>query len=87
MKTEFFECECMSDEHTLKFVYDKEDNALYTTIFLNQYRNIFKRLWIAIKYIFGYKSKYGHWDCFSLRSDDVKRLKSVLNHVKPIGMK
>lgn len=31
----FFECKCGSDEHTLRFILDREDNCIYTTIFLN----------------------------------------------------
>jgi hypothetical protein len=48
-------------------VYDPEDNELYTSVFLNQYQNVFKRVWIALKYVFGYRCKYGHWDCFIMR--------------------
>ena len=81
MTTEFFECACHSDEHTLKFGYDPEDNELYTSVFLNQYQNVFKRVWIALKYVFGYKCKYGHWDCFIMRAEDGERLKSLLDRL------
>lgn len=78
MKTEYFECACFSDEHVLKFICDEEDNELYCSIFLNQYRSIFKRVWIAIKYIFNYKCKYGHWDNWIFRQEDSERLKELL---------
>ncbi len=81
-ETEFFECKCYSDEHTLKFIYDEERNEIYTSIFLNQYRNIFKRINVAIKYIFGYKCKYGHWDVWILINDDSKRLIELLKKIK-----
>ena len=77
----FFECVCHSDEHILRFMYDKDDNQFYTTIFLNQYRNIFKRIWIAIKYIFGYKCKYGHWDQWILKYEEVDRMKKLLDKI------
>lgn len=77
----YFECECGSPEHTLVFRYNEEDNELYTMVFLNQYRNIFKRIWVAIKYIFGYKSKYGDWDCFVLRPEDKDRLIRLIGHL------
>jgi hypothetical protein len=79
MPTEFFECACYSDEHTLKFSYDPEDNELYTTVFLNQYRNVFKRVWVALKYVFGYRCKYGDWDCFIMRPEDGERLAAMLD--------
>ena len=74
-------CACHSDEHTLKFGYDPEDNELYTSVFLNHYQNVFKRVWIALKYVFGYKCKYGHWDCFIMRAEDGERLKSLLDRL------
>ena len=78
-KFHYFECQCYSDEHTLKFTLDDEDEPyLVTSIFLNQYRSIFKRVWVAIKYIFGYTCKYGHWDCWELRPEDSKRLMALL---------
>jgi len=33
------------------------------------------RLWLAIKYIFGYKSRYGNWDSTIIKIDDVKRIR------------
>lgn len=77
--TEFFECECGADEHTLRFVFDTEDDyCIYTSIFLNDWRPWYKRWWVAIKYALGYKCKYGHWDSWILKSEDAKRLKSML---------
>lgn len=78
----YFECQCHSPEHTLKFVYDSENKELYSEIFLNQYRNFFKRSWVAIKYIFGYKCKYGHFDCFIFKNDDIVKFKNLLEKIK-----
>jgi len=77
--THYFECECGADEHTLRFVLDKgpEDPCVYTSIFLYQYRPWWKRIWVGIKYIFGYKSKYGHWGGWELQDEDVKRLRDM----------
>lgn len=80
----FFECKCGSDEHTLRFTLDKEDKEIYTSIFLNNYLNIFKRLFVAIKYIFGYKCKYGHWDCWVMRDEDIQKLSDMLDNYKSI---
>jgi len=79
---EHFDCICFSNEHTLRFVYIEEYNELYLDVYLHQYRNIFKRVWVAIKYVFGYKSKYGHWDWWSLRPEDTKRMIELLEQVK-----
>lgn len=77
MEDEYFECACHSDEHRLVFSYDPDDDYpdVFASMFINQYEGFFKRIWIAIKYIFGYKCKYGHFDCFMLKSkEDAGRL-------------
>ena len=81
METIYFECQCESPEHTLRFVYDPDYNELYTEVLLSQYRNIFKRIWTAIKYIFGYECRYGHFDCWMLKVEDCNGIKDLLNKV------
>lgn len=78
MKREYFECECFSDEHTLTFTLDPDDGELYTSVFLKQWHPWYARLWIAIKYLFGYKCKYGHWGTWILREEDSQRLADLL---------
>jgi len=80
----FFECRCGSDEHTLRFVLDKEDNEIYVSIFLNKYQNIFKRICVAIKYVFGYKCKFGHWDNWIMCNEDIDKLQKMINDFKNI---
>ncbi len=89
MQTEYFDCTCSSSEHTLRFCYFKpykgkdftEDAELYAEIHLNQYRNIFKRIWVAIKYVFGYKCRYGHWDVWTLNQKDCERLRNLVDKI------
>ena len=75
----FFECDCHSDEHTLKFTFDQEENELHTSVFLHQYRGFWRRLWVAVRYVCGYKSRFGHWDCFILRAEDAPRLRALVD--------
>jgi hypothetical protein len=43
-------------------------------------------MWTAIKYIFGYKSNCGHWDCWLLDSRDTAGLIDMLQeHQKRLG--
>jgi hypothetical protein len=39
-------------------------------------------MWVAIKYVFGYTCKYGHWDCFIMQPKDAQRLKDMLGKLK-----
>jgi len=90
--TEHFECQCSSDEHTLKFTLDEttgdfDDLEIWTSVFLNQYRPWWKRLWVAVRYIFGYKSRYGDWDCFIMRGEDIDRMMKMLQKYKDLEAK
>ncbi len=73
----FFECACGSDEHTIRFILDYEDGDLYTSVYLNQYRSWWKTAWVGIRYIFGYKCRYGDWDCWMLDASDAVRLRDM----------
>lgn len=84
-RTEFFECSCNNDEHTLRLVLDREENEIYASVFLNQYRSWYKKIWVGIRYIFGYKCKYGHWDVWTLKPEDAERLKSMLNELDKVN--
>jgi len=79
--THYFECKCGSSEHTLRFVLDKDDKEIYTEVYLNQWRSFPKRLWLGIKYIFGYKCRYGNWDCWELHENDIERLRDMCNEL------
>jgi hypothetical protein len=61
----YFECSCHSPEHLVKFSFyneETDEGDLYLSTFLNPEYRWYKRVWVAIKYIFGYKCKYGHFD-------------------------
>lgn len=85
LETFYFECDCLSDEHLLKFVlmsdsYKKDEiPELSTSVYLNQYRRWYKRFWVGLKYIFGYKSKYGEWDCWNLVPEQAEKMIVMLN--------
>jgi len=80
-ETEIMICDCNSIEHQAKFYYWKEDNydVLGILIHLMTHRSIFKRIWYAIKYIFGYKSRFGAWDEFLMSENNRDDLKKFLN--------
>ena len=77
----YFDCRCWSHEHTLRFNMDVDevDQTLFTSIFLNDWDRWYKRVWYALKYVFGFKCAYGHWDCWSLDQHDVKKLRGMLD--------
>ena len=86
----YFDCDCKGSEHTLKFIFDhapESDNLdwppeLWTEIYLHDWRGFCKRCWVGLKYIFGYKCKYGHWDTWLLDPKDCDRLFELLEKFK-----
>lgn len=77
METKYFECQCHTPEHTIHFTID-DDGEVYASVFLHQYRSFYHRLWIAVKYVFGYKCQFGHWDNTVFKSEDLTKLKEVV---------
>jgi len=71
-------CECSSIEHTLRFMHNKESGEIYTEVFLWKHKFL-KRLWVGIKYIFGYKCQYGHWDCTMMYHKETIKLRDYLD--------
>jgi len=83
MKKDYFECDCGTDEHRFCVTSEPQDEyfppQLYFHFQLSQYKNVLERMLVAAKYIFGFKSKYGHWDTISISEDDTNRLFILLH--------
>lgn len=75
-----FCCSCYSDEHMLRFCYIPDDDysEVCASVMLSEYGGFWRRVWRAIKYAFGYRCKYGHFDSFILREKDLDALVSLL---------
>lgn len=79
---ELFICQCYSPEHQLIFSYFPEDENVYVSVHLIPEYRLWKRIWMAIKYIFGYRSCYGHFDEFIFKKSDAEKLQKVVDHLK-----
>ena len=77
-------CECSSEEHQLIVRWDDEDNEVYVSVHLANYMGFWKRLWHAVKYVFGYKCRYGAFDEVILRKEDSENLQKVVNHLRSV---
>jgi len=78
MKTVWFDCDCKSAEHAIRFVFDEKDGDLWLDVHLNHYFGFFKRCIHAIKYVFGYKCQYGNFDVWCLDKKDTQKLIDLL---------
>ena len=76
-----YECECSSDEHTIKFKFfldESMDPKIYVSVHLSNQKGFFNRLIQGVKYIFGHKSKYGNFDEFIFKKEDLDDLKTLI---------
>lgn len=80
----YFECQCQHPEHRLVVVTSKfegEPSFLTFETFLSN-GTFLERLWTGVKYIFGFKSKYGHFGEFILDPNNTQELIDVLEQFK-----
>ena len=81
---EYMECKCMSPEHLVRFHLDTVDGDLCLDFHLDTYLPWYKRAWRGLKYLFGYKSKYGDFDELLFKEDDLVKLQEILKYQKEI---
>jgi len=76
-------CSCGSPEHQFILTYwpgyGGDEDELYMEPHLITWENIFRRLWTAIRYVFGYRCKYGHWDCVLISKDKAQEMRGFLD--------
>lgn len=85
MEHHYIECACDSGEHTLRITSDPGDEflPLWLEIHLVQYRAWYARIWVAVRYVFGYRSKYGSFDTVCLDAEQAERLIGVIRQAYP----
>ena len=83
MEQEFFIYQCNSPEHQLIFTHfsDEVGGDIYVLVHLKP-DSLWKRIRNAIKYIFGYRSKYGDFDEFIFKKEDANKLQAVVDYLK-----
>ncbi|NJL70653.1 MAG: hypothetical protein HC888_03055 [Candidatus Competibacteraceae bacterium] len=84
----FFNCECGCVSHSFNFSYMKpddssDDNVVYCSIFLYQYRNFWQRIPQAFNIALGKTVKNGCYDCVNVRSKDCDKMIVMLDRLSP----
>jgi hypothetical protein len=87
----YLECDCNCTEHTLRFTryfgLDDFDRYLEVDIYLVHYMSFLRRAWHGIRYIFGYKCKYGAFDNVLLNKKSVEKLRDLCTeHLKALNL-
>lgn len=80
---EFLICKCHSLDHMIVFTWwgDDEEKEVYVEIHLSPL-GFWERLKHAIKYVFGYRSRYGDFDSIIIREEDAPKLEKVVEYLK-----
>jgi hypothetical protein len=82
MNREIIICDCNSLDHQIVIWWDEEDKLIYAYIHLVSRKNFFQRLGHAIKYVFGYKSRFGAWDEFIFSEEAEESLQKYLENAR-----
>jgi hypothetical protein len=75
-------CECHSPEHQFIIIKDAEDQDVWLEIHLSKKSGFFNRLWIGLKYAFGYRSKYGDFGSILISLEDQAKIVQLLQNTK-----
>lgn len=81
----YYECQCYSSEHLIKLAYHSKDKTLeleeevFLSVHLHSSDNSWSRLKRAIKYVLGYKCKYGAWDEVILKRSDIREIHEIFS--------
>ena len=84
-KEDILICQCNSPEHQMFIRYwtdDKpEEKEVYASVHLTMFP-WYKRIWHAIKYVFGHRSIYGDFDEFIFRPEDYQKIQDIADYLK-----
>ncbi len=81
-------CACSSAEHQVILNYFKDDTDPFVYVHIHLATLPFwDRVKNALKYIVGYKCRYGAFEEIVLGPEHVSKLLSIVNHIKEIEVK
>jgi len=73
-------CDCGCAEHQVLVRAFDDEEEVYLTIHLMK-RSFWYRVKYGVKYIFGYKSRYGAWDEIILSKNHIPKLNKIIKHL------
>ena len=74
-------CDCEDVEHMIVFRWDDLDEFVYMNIHLSPLP-LLDRIMNAVKYVFGHRSRYGDFDEFIFKKDDLPKLERIVEHLR-----
>ena len=77
METRVIKCSCYSPEHCILVTFNQEEKEVYFNYFLET-QKWYKRILIGIKYIFGFRSKFGHFGEIIIDEKNIKVFEKII---------
>lgn len=79
----YIECSCSVPNHLIQLVWCPGDSycaqgTLVINYQLDKKKNFFQRTWSAVKYIFGFDERWGHWHSTDIEEEEVNKLITFL---------
>lgn len=94
-RTIWIKCDCQHTDHLLEIELDTEyyravgfpdEAVLLISPVLNHYQPWWRRIWIALKYVFKVAPRYSNFfDCVIVRGEDLDNLSKVVRCAKTIN--
>jgi len=81
LESNLITCACCSPEHSLQLDYSEEYNELCIYIHMNKLSFI-KRFWYGVRYIFGYQTRYGHYEECLFNNKDCDKMLELFSKIK-----
>lgn len=75
----YYDCACGSLDHTMFVAADPEWDQVLVGVQLAPLHPWYKRLWVAVKYVFSPHGDYTHWSETVLHPEDAQRLRDQLD--------
>ena len=69
-----------NDEHIIQYILFKDLNfepCLVSAVYLKPRERLYSKFWVALKYVFGYKCRYGSWDEFEIHPEEARALLDI----------
>lgn len=75
------DCDCYTTAHKVIVTRDDWDDhpQLVLYVQMNQWRPWWKRVWFALKWVFGGATPYGHWDTTLVSRESAWELKQLVD--------
>ena len=71
-------CDCHCAEHQFILVKDTTDQEVWLEVHLCPTPGFVRRLWAGLRYAFGYRSRYGHFDSILVTPEDQAKIVKLL---------